>query len=203
MLRPLLAAALLLFGVSAQAQEPRAGLRAGLASASFSDDGDRSSSVSPAFSLFLEGMATERIGLGLDLGYLSGERETSRTPLFPFEPGTVSLDYLTVTPTVFYTLPGGTLQPRIYAGPVAGVRLLETISQETANGGRPVRTYSSRGLTYGATAGIGVAVPVGAGAVRDIRLDLEATFVDVASDVSMVATGLRVGVAIAPPPRRR
>ena len=201
-----IALVLLAFTLPAQAQ--RAGLRAGPTYAFFTDsslgnDGVQSSSVDPSFSLFLETMVTERIGLALDLGYLTGEREVMRAPLFPFDPGLVRVEYLMVTPTVILRLPGRAIRPRVYAGPVVPIRFREGTTQETASGGDPVGSYASRGITYGVTAGLGLMVPVGEGALPDVRLDLEGSYVDVGGDVTMAAVGLRLGIGFTPPPRRR
>ena len=178
-----------------------AGVRGGPVLSFFDAEGVSSTSLDPTFSLFLEIELDERVQFGLDLSYLTGTREVDRIPVFPPRPGSVKTQYGTLTPSLLYSPAGGAIRPRVFAGPVVAFRLREDALAEGSDAS--VQTYDSRGITYGATGGVGLAAGIGQGALREVRLDLEGTYLSVNPGVSMATVGLRLGVAIKPPSRIR
>ena len=195
----------LLAVASAASAQQGAVFRLGPSYTYFEDPDDVSYSVTPAVSLSAEVLLSDRVGVGVDLGYAAADREVSRLSQFPFVPGTIHTDYLTFAPTAMYWFPGRTVRPRVYAGPVAALRLREE-STNTGDDGEVIQQYQSfttRGFTYGALAGVGVAVRTGGDVLKTVRVDLEANFVDPGTDLSLLSAGLRVGVGFTPPARKR
>ena len=159
----------------------------------------RRTAVLPSLAFSAETALTERLGISVEMGYAPVEMATSA-------PVVITNRFVTLAPRVSFQAAGGRVRPRAYAGVTGGMAVLvqgvKTVDAPASQGRAFVDVGRGRALRA-ATAGVGVAVPLGDGGVRDLRVDLEGSAGTLGSDFRYRSAGFRVGVTFVPPARRR
>ena len=175
----------------------------GLLESQRTDTTETTSTWSPSLSVFGEVPVTGPLSLNVEAGLVRLTREAQRTTIYPYGPGVLRADYVSLSPTLVVS-GGGSVRPYAFAGPRVDLILRE---QTMLHDGTPelrwVLSGGERQVTYGGVGGVGLAVPVSVGWLRDLHVDVRGTALDDGYRLRVRTVEARLGVGFAPGAPRR